>query len=921
MNTGGNDAITPFVFAQKWHDAAASLTEKQGYQEHFRDLCALLGHATPSSDPTGREYAFEKAVRKAGGEQGFADVWRRGHFAFEYKRRGRSLSDAYQQLVLYQHDLENPPLLVVTDFVRFHVHTNFTGTPPLALSFTLDDLRGERVIWDGLTALEVLRAVFHRPERLNPRVRRERITRDVTVRVGEVARTLRARERDQRRVGHFLVRLVFALFAEDAGLLPNQLVQRVLRRAAEHPEKSQSYLAELFTVMSVGGEMWGEDVRHFNGGLFDGEDALALTREELLALVGAADLDWADVEPSIFGTLFEQSLAARERRALGAHYTNVDDILRIVVEPLRQQWSATKESVAAALKKPSGRGRALELMLTFHHDLAAVKVLDAACGSGNFLYVTLKRLLDLEHEVRLFADEVRLGSLHITNKVHPAQMLGLEVEPFAAELASVVLWIGYIQWHRAHGGRWEDPVLQRLENIQNRDALLNADGSEAVWPPAGYVVGNPPFLGDKKMRAQLSEAYVGTLRRVYGDRLPAQADLVCYWFEKARALIEAGAAKRAGLVSTNSIRGGKNRVVLERVKVSGDVFMAWGDQPWVQDGAAVRVSFVGFDDGAEPGKTLDGSSVASINADLTSALDLTGARRLRANQGMAFIGTQKNGAFEIGAELARAWRQSPNPDGFSNADVVRPWVNGLDITRRFSDTWIIDFGLMTEAAAARYLVPFEYVRQHVKPERDKNNRASYREKWWQHAEARPGMRAALQPLQRYLVTPRVAKHRLWVFVPAKTLPDTRTVVVAREDDMTFGVLQSGIHTTWSLATCSWHGAGNDPTYNALSCFETFPFPCATEAQGVEIQRWAQHVQDVREQLLRRDERTTLAGLYNALQELRASRDAAHPAFALLLAHERLDAAVAAAYGWEWPLPEDEVLKRLLALNHERGQEP
>ena len=306
-------------------------------------------------------------------------------------------------------------------------------------------------------------------------------------------------------------------------------------------------------------------------GLFDGEDALAITSAEAADLVGAARLDWSEVEPSIFGTLFENSLDAETRSRRGAHYTSVNDIERVVdrvvMEPLWAEWDALRHSL-----QKMKRQQRVEQLFAFQDRIHAVRVLDPACGSGNFLFVALKKLLDLEYQVRSAVTMNGVGEFEMPPLVHPRQMLGLEIEPFAHELAGITLWMGYFQWKRAHGGDWETPVLQSLNNIQNRDALLDPDGAEARWPDAEFIVGNPPFLGDKMMRTQLGSEYTDTLRGVYGDRLPGQSDLVCYWPEKARAMVESGVTRRAGFVTTNSIRGGRNRVVLERIKATGALY-------------------------------------------------------------------------------------------------------------------------------------------------------------------------------------------------------------------------------------------------------------------------------------------------------------------------------------------------------------
>ena len=403
--------------------------------------------------------------------------------------------------------------------------------------------------------------------------------------------------------------------------------------------------------------------------------------------------------------------------------------------------------------------------------------------------------------------------------------------------------------------------------------------------------------------------------------MAANADLVAYWPEKAREAIEAGEAHRAGFVATQAIRTGGSREVLERINRSGRLFMAWQNEPWLQDGAAVRVSLFAFDNGTEPELRVDGLPVSSINASLSGALDVRTARTLKENAGMMFMGTTKVGPFDIPAGVARGWLDLPNPTGHSNQDVVRPWVNGSDVVRRPSDRWIIDFGVMTEAEASQYVLPFEYVQQHVKPERLNNNRVTYRERWWQHAEPRPALRAATQNLTRLLITPRVAKHRIWAWVPSQTVPDSRVLAVARDDDYTFGVLHSSVHEVWTLANSAAHGDGEEggrPTYVSKTCFDPFPFPRPTVEQSDEISHWARFVVQLREHLLAQDASVTLTGIYNEVVRLRTIPDPSQPVSALINAHTRLDQAVAAAYGWDWPLSEDDLLSRLLALNLERA---
>ena len=927
--------MTPEAFIAKWEQVTT--TERAASHTHFLDLCELLEVDKPLDvDRKGEFYAFERRVSKVFGGDGFADVWKRGHFAWEYKRKKRNLQEAYRQLVLYRDDLENPPLLVVCDLERFEVHTNFTGTPKQVHSFTIHDL-----VNPDIRAL--LKNVFTDPERLNPKSYRERVTKEASEQIGRLALSLQRRGHDPQTVAHFLMQVVFALFAEDVGLLPNKLVSRILEATYAKPERAQQYLSALFQAMALGGEVLLEDVPYFNGGLFDDRGALPLEQNELETLLAAAKLDWAEVEPVIFGTLFERSLDPSKRSQLGAHYTSREDILRIVqpvvIDPLRAKWSTLRAKLEATLEKdPRPELSNLEMLdkakyakltawqrrqdrnvkepvVRFVDELRHLKVLDPACGSGNFLYVAFQQLKELERDVLAYAQTV---GVPLAPFVSPRQFYGLEVNVFAHELASIVVWIGFLQWNYLNQvSDRQRPILERLDTIKLQDALLDGE-QETVWPEADFIIGNPPFLGDKKMRSELSDEYVEALRKQFKNRVPGQADFVCYWFEKARAQIAEGKAERAGLISTNSIRGGANRKVLERIKETGDLFMAWDDEPWILDGAAVRVSIVGFDDGSEMSKSLDGQTVTVINPDLTSATDFSQAKALKENQGIAFIGVQKGGAFDIPGDLARSWLELPNPSGVSNRDVLKPYLNGMDITRNPRDTWIIDFNQISESEASEYLVPFDHVETNVKPSRTGLKRLNHAKYWWIHQEARPGMRRALSKLSRYIATPRVAKHRIWTYVPAETLADSRIVVVADESVYTFGVLHSRGHEVWSLATCSWHGAGNDPTYNAQSCFETFPFPCPSEAQRAEIEKWAKYLDTVRSQLLAADEKRTMTKLYNDLTVLRETRDSKSPVYSLLIAHDKLDAAVAAAYGWEWPLSDETILERLLALNLERA---
>ncbi|NJL06562.1 MAG: class I SAM-dependent DNA methyltransferase, partial [Chloroflexaceae bacterium] len=539
--------------------------------------------------------------------------------------------------------------------------------------------------------------------------------------------------------------------------------------------------------------------------------------------------------------------------------------------------------------------------------------------SGNFLYVALKQLKDLEQEVGNVSEGVGLSRPPLG--VTPNQFYGIEKNPFAAELAQVVLWIGYWQWRRTNG-YWDapEPILQPLTTIEQRDAILSftAEGTPtaSAWPPADVIIGNPPFLGWYKIRQELGDEYVEALAKVYRGRVSGSADLVCFWFEQARAQLVTG--QRVGLLATNSIRGGANREVLDRIKQTGDIFMAWSDRPWLLEGAAVRVSMVGFDAGIEQERVLDGQQVQAINADLTGSIDILRATQLPENSGLSFIGSMKGGAFDIDAETAQQMIAASNQSGVSNRDVVRPWLNGLDITRRSRNMWIIDFGVaMTEAAAMQYELPYAHVLERVKLARQGNRMKRRETYWWLHGDLVSRMRKALAPLSRFIVTPTLSKHRLFVWIQHPTVPDHQLVAIAREDDYFFGVLHSRFHEVWALRMGT--SLGPTPRYTPTTCFETFPFPyppgqeppndphvAAIGAAAAALDAWREAWLNPPDLPPKELAKRTLTNLYNARPD------------DLVALHADLDAAVAAAYGWKWPLSDDEILTRLLALNGERG---
>ena len=526
-------------FAERYK--ASTLSERAAAQSHFIDLCEVLGQPHPAAaDQTGETYTFERHVSTNDDSKGFADVWKRGYFGWEYKGKHHDLAAAYRQLLRYREDLENPPLLVTCDQERFEVHTNFERTRPQIYSFTLDDLlSGAPTANCALPPVEVLRAVFSEPDLLRPEAARARVTESVAAEFAKLADNLERRGIEPQRAAHFLMRLLFCLFADSIGLLPDHLFRQMINLDKGKPPSFARKLRQLFAAMSTSGSTFGvHDIHYFNGRLFADDEVFDLDWRDLGVLNAAAALDWSQVEPAIFGTLFERSLDPGKRSQLGQHYTSREDILLIVepvvIEPLQRRWAEVsaeatalaEEAKAEKAAKPHAklREKLQEKVYGWMEELSAVRVLDPACGSGNFLYLALRRMLDLWHEARLFAAAHGLPTF-IEKQVHPQQLFGLETNIYAQELASVVVWIGYLQWLNEHAIGWPvEPILRKLDNIQQRDAILTRDAkgnpTEPEWPEVDFIIGNPPFLGGGRMRSELGGKYVDDLFAVYGERIP-----------------------------------------------------------------------------------------------------------------------------------------------------------------------------------------------------------------------------------------------------------------------------------------------------------------------------------------------------------------------------------------------------------------
>jgi type II restriction/modification system DNA methylase subunit YeeA len=928
--------LTPQEFVARWRHA--TLSERASAQSHFIDVCRLLGHPTPAeADPAGVSFTFEAGATKQAGGQGWADVWKRHVFGWEYKgQQHADLDKAYQQLLQYRESLANPPLLIVSDINEIRIHTNFTNTVKQTYRVTLDDLLTPE-------GLNTLRRAFYDPDSFRAAQTTQAVTEAAAKEFARLAQLLVKWGNDPHVTAKFLIRILFCLFAEDAELLPQDLIKRLAEGARRRPAVFRQQLVPLFQAMTTGGFFGADEILHFNGGLFDNaEMILALDSDALDILIRASALDWSSIEPSIFGTLFERSLDPTKRSQLGAHYTSRDDILLIVepvlMAPLRQRWAALRQQAAdlaakraeltGSTPKVTGQRQKLDqqifgLLNAFRNELAQVQVLDPACGSGNFLYVALRLLLDLEKEVINFA--ASLGDTIAYPLVRPEQLHGIEINDYAHELAHTTIWIGYIQWLRENGfGKPAEPILKPIENIAQMDAILAYDAEgrpiEPEWPAADVIIGNPPFLGSQKMRRELGDKYVDDLRGLYGTRIPGAADLVTYWFERARTDIATSRSKRAGLLATQGIRGEANRIVLQRIKQTGGIFWAYSDREWILDGAAVHVSMIAFDGGVEKQCLLDDRSVLAIHSNLKGTIDLTKANRLSENHAIAFQGPVKVGAFDIPDQLAQSMLAAYNPHGRSNAEVVKPWMNGSDITTRSRGMWIIDFDELNFEEAALFEIPFEYAKVNIKPVREANRDVQRKTFWWRLGRSGTDLKRATAGAKRMVITPRVSKYRVFIWGPGNLVPDSAVVAIARDDDYFFGVLHSKLHELWARGTgTQLREAESGFRYTPTTTFETYPFPWPPGKEPTADPRVQAIAAAAAELVKQRDnwlnpsdaseaelKTRTLTRLYNQ-----------RPTW-LDLAHRKLDAAVLDAYGWPHDLSEDEILARLLALNLARS---
>ncbi len=1019
-------------FLTRWEASGAA--ERANCQPFLAELCDLLGVPRPDpsrADDAENAYVFERNVTfqnpDGSTSPGRIDLYKRGCFVLEAKqgsdrpeaagtlalprrtRRGTAVRGtagwdeamlaAKGQAEQYARALPAsepmPPFLVVVDVGHtIELYADFTRQGRTYIPFP--DPRSHRIKLRDLADADKrdrLRLVWTDPTSLDPSRQSARVTRDVAARLAELAKSLERSGHEPEAVAHFLMRCLFTFFAEDVGLLPADSFTELLRslkgQAGVFPEMVRS----LWETMKTGGfsPILRRNVLHFNGGLFESADALPVTEDQLTLLIASGERQWQDVEPAIFGTLLERALDERERHKLGAHYTPRAYVERLVmptiIEPLRDEWSNV-QTAAVALANAGKLPEARDEVRDFLRKLCDTIVLDPACGTGNFLYVTLEHMKRLEGEVW---DTLRgLGETQTFEgfglSVDPHQFRGIEINPRAAAIADLVLWIGYLQWHFRTAGNQapSEPIIRAYHNIECRDAALAYDGIEplhdedghpvtrwdghsmkrhpatgeevpdesarvavvryvhperASWPKADFIIGNPPYIGNKRMRSALGDGYVEAIRSTWPD-VPDTVDLVMYWWHHAAKLVIEGTCRRFGLITTNSITQTFNRKTVEQWLKDG-IFLAFAipDHPWVdsEEGAAVRVSMTVGAGANELGRLLttideregddDAASVrfaersGLINADLTIGADVSRVRTLRANEGLSFMGVSLIGQGFVLDEDDPLIR--PNAP-------VKPYLIGRDLNQRPDFRHVIDFyGLTADEAQVSAPEHFQRLIDRVKPERDQNSRTGYRAKWWLFGEQRSGLRKAAAGLNRYIATCRTASHRVFSFVPGNTIIESTIIGIMIEDPFVLGVLSSRLHVLWALKAGTRLGIGNDPRYNNSVCFDPFPFPDCDEMQRQRIAGLAEKLDSHRKSRQALHPSLTITGMYNVLTQLRSGealtdkeRTIHEQGLVSVLnrIHDDLDAAVFDAYGWPHDLTDDEILARLVGLNAERAAE-
>ena len=843
---------------------------------------------------------YEEVIKNSSktGKTGFADLVWDGRILIEMKSRGVDLRDRqiWEQAGRYYLRLkkENRPRYVMfCNFDEFHI-------------YDFDNQSDEPVDIIHLEELPKCESAFAfmRGSKTTPLFRNNQteLTEKAARRLGDLYSALIERGRDRKwrdyselQAQRFVLQCVLAMFAEDLDLLPDNLFTRCVKDCIDHKLSSFDVLGGLFQAMNTLGVTPAgryQNVQYFNGGLFREIHPIELEIGELRILDAAAGANWAKVRPSIFGNIFEGAFQSKEsqkfRHAHGIHFTSEGDIKRIVLPTIADYW---RDRIAAA--------NGLHELQALHQELSEYKILDPACGSGNFLYVAYQELKLVEFELikALQAIDPSRGYMSL---VTPQQFFGMDINSFAVELAKVTLMIGQtVAMKKLNLPESALPLETLEQNIVCTDALFTE------WVKTDAIIGNPPFLGGKRIRLNLGDEYI---ERVFAKfpEVKDSVDFCSYWFRLAHDNLDKNG--RAGLVATNSIAQGKSRAAsLDYIaQNTGYIYDAVSTQEWSGE-AAVHVSIVNWSKQKPNFYTLNSKSVLRINSSLQAEIDVSQAIRLKANLNCCFTGVTPIGrGFVVSLSQMESWNKANK----NNHKVIRPFLEGNDLVENpytGLKNWIIDFNDMSIEEASAYIQPFQWVKSKVKPERDLNRRQTYQTYWWQLGEKRPAMRQALESLSQYFAVPQTSKWAIFLPCSGEWLPNARTRIVASEDFYVLGILTSRLHRIWMEAQMSTLEDRISYTHN--SCFETFSFPQLSPniskkaKQNIEKIRAAmQELHQYRSQQME-SKQWGITKLYNEYFH--------EPASQLYKLHARLDKFVMQAYGFN---EDDDILSKLLELN-------
>ena len=889
--TDRGDKITGFV------DYVRTLKgDEKGEAQVFCDrLFQAFGHQGYKEAGAELEYR----VKAKGKTTKFADLLWRPRLLLEMKKRGEKLEKHYQQAFEYWLELvpQRPQYVVLCNFDEFWIYDfDLQLREPLD-RVSLEELR------DRVTAFN-----FLFPEKRKPLFNNNKIdvTRNAANKVAQVFNRLVERGETVETAQRFILQCVVALFAEDIDLLPRGLFTECLTNCQTNRFSSYDLIGGLFRQMGrdrpAPQDSHYHNIPYFNGGIFSIIEPLHLTRSEIDLLLDAATERWSKVEPAIFGGLFESSMGKEERHALGAHYTSEADIQKVVLPTIIRPW---RERIEAA--------NTLKDLLALRQELINFKVIDPACGSGNFLYVASRELKRLEAQLltKIHQKFTRAANtIGTMSLVKTSQFYGIDIKPFAVELAKVTLMLAkklaldeenqslnVVQMNLALDMDKALPLDNLDQNIRCDDALF------CDWEPVNVVVGNPPFLGGKHIRLVLGDEYVDRIFAKFPD--VKDVDFCTYWFRMAHNHL--GDNCRAGLVATNSISQGKSRKFsLDYITQNGGcIYDVISTQPWSGE-AKVHISIINWlktSENQELTYRIDHKIVSNINSSLKAEVDVSQAVRLKANLNWCFQGVIPNGkGFVVTEREVQQWIKA-DP---TNQKVLKLFSMGANLAKNphgKPDRWIIDFDDMDLEEASEYTLPFERLRSTIPNERKNNRNDKLKIYWWKYEGKRLEMRKSLAILPYCFAVPRVSKWSIFIPFPSNWLAGDKSVVVASDDFYVLGILTSRTHRIWMHAQKSTLKA--DIAYTHNTCFETFPFPQnCPEKIKTEIRAAMQVIHDYRTEQMERKQ-WGITQLYNQFFNESASQ--------LAKLHAQLDQLVCQAYGIK---ANDDPLQFLLELNFE-----